>query len=71
MIEIYIIDAFSDNYIYLIRNESKNLTSVIDPGGTMIYVLDVSSELCRRPQVHQAVCEFHARKLPHESVTPH
>ena len=32
MIEINIIDAFSDNYIYLIRNESKNLTSVVDPG---------------------------------------
>ena len=32
MLEINIIDAFSDNYIYLIRNESKNITSVVDPG---------------------------------------
>ena len=32
MIEINIIDAFSDNYIYLIRNEVKNITCVIDPG---------------------------------------
>ena len=32
MLEINIIGAFSDNYIYLIRNESKNITSVVDPG---------------------------------------
>ena len=32
MIEINIIDAFSDNYIYIIRNELKNITSVVDPG---------------------------------------
>ncbi len=32
MLEINIIDAFSDNYIYLIRNEEKNITSVVDPG---------------------------------------
>ena len=32
MLEINIIDAFSDNYIYLIRNEAKNITSVVDPG---------------------------------------
>ena len=32
MLEINIIKAFSDNYIYLIRNESRNITSVIDPG---------------------------------------
>ena len=32
MFEINIINAFSDNYIYLIRNEVQNLTSVIDPG---------------------------------------
>ena len=32
MISIKILKAFSDNYIYLIRNESKNITSVIDPG---------------------------------------
>ncbi len=32
MIEINIINAFSDNYIYLIRNEQKKITSVIDPG---------------------------------------
>ena len=32
MISINIIKAFSDNYIYLLRNESKNITSVIDPG---------------------------------------
>lgn len=32
MISIKIIKAFSDNYIYLLRNESKNITSVIDPG---------------------------------------
>ena len=32
MLEINIIDAFSDNYIYLIRNETKNITSVVDPG---------------------------------------
>ena len=32
MLEIFIINAFSDNYIYLLRNERKNITSVIDPG---------------------------------------
>jgi len=32
MLEINIIEAFSDNYIYIIRNESKNITSVVDPG---------------------------------------
>ena len=32
MIEINVINAFSDNYIYLIRNETKNITTVIDPG---------------------------------------
>ena len=32
MLEIYIINAFSDNYIYLLRNEHRNMTSVIDPG---------------------------------------
>ena len=32
MLEIYIINALSDNYIYLLRNEYKNITSVIDPG---------------------------------------
>ena len=32
MLEIFIINAFSDNYIYLLRNEHKNMTSVIDPG---------------------------------------
>ena len=32
MLEINIIKAFSDNYIYLIRNETKNITSVVDPG---------------------------------------
>ena len=32
MISIKIIKAFSDNYIYLLRNELKNITSVIDPG---------------------------------------
>ena len=32
MLEIFIINAFSDNYIYLLRNEHKNITSVIDPG---------------------------------------
>ena len=32
MLEINIIDAFSDNYIYLIRNEAKNITTVVDPG---------------------------------------
>ena len=32
MLEIFIINALSDNYIYLLRNEHKNLTSVIDPG---------------------------------------
>ena len=32
MLEINIINAFSDNYIYLIRNEAKNITSVVDPG---------------------------------------
>ena len=32
MLEINIIDAFSDNYIYLIRNEPKKITCVVDPG---------------------------------------
>ena len=32
MIEINIIEAFSDNYIYIIRNESKKITSAVDPG---------------------------------------
>ena len=32
MLEIYVINALSDNYIYLLRNEHKNITSVIDPG---------------------------------------
>ncbi len=32
MLKIFIINALSDNYIYLLRNEQKNLTSVIDPG---------------------------------------
>ena len=32
MIDISIIKAFSDNYVYILRNESKNITSVIDPG---------------------------------------
>ena len=32
MIEINIIAALSDNYIYLLRNIEKNITTVIDPG---------------------------------------
>ena len=32
MLKVFIINALSDNYIYLLRNEYKNLTSVIDPG---------------------------------------
>ena len=32
MLEIFIINSLSDNYIYLLRNEQKNITSVIDPG---------------------------------------
>jgi len=32
MISINIIKSFSDNYIYILRNESKNITSVVDPG---------------------------------------
>ena len=32
MLEIFIINALSDNYVYLLRNEKENLTSVIDPG---------------------------------------
>ena len=32
MIEINIISALSDNYIYLLRNTEKNITAVIDPG---------------------------------------
>ena len=32
MLEIFIINALADNYIYLLRNEHKNITSVIDPG---------------------------------------
>ena len=32
MIETNIISALSDNYIYLLRNREKNITSVIDPG---------------------------------------
>jgi hydroxyacylglutathione hydrolase len=32
MLEIFVINALSDNYIYILRNEHKNITSVIDPG---------------------------------------
>jgi len=32
MIEINIISALSDNYIYLLRNIEKNITAVVDPG---------------------------------------
>jgi hydroxyacylglutathione hydrolase len=32
MIEINIISALSDNYIYLLRNTEKGITTVIDPG---------------------------------------
>ena len=32
MLKIFVINALSDNYIYLLRNEHKNITSVIDPG---------------------------------------
>ena len=32
MLKIFIINALSDNYIYLLRNEHKNITGVIDPG---------------------------------------
>jgi len=32
MLKIFVINALSDNYIYLLRNERKNITSVIDPG---------------------------------------
>ncbi len=32
MLKIFIINSLSDNYIYLLRNEHKNITSVIDPG---------------------------------------
>ena len=32
MLKIYIINSLSDNYVYLLRNEKKNITSVIDPG---------------------------------------
>ena len=32
MLKIFMINALSDNYIYLLRNEQKNLTSVVDPG---------------------------------------
>lgn len=32
MLKINIIEALSDNYIYLLRNEEKKITSVIDPG---------------------------------------
>ncbi len=32
MIEINIINALNDNYIYLLRNNEKNITTVIDPG---------------------------------------
>ena len=32
MLEIFVINALLDNYIYLLRNEHKNITSVIDPG---------------------------------------
>ncbi len=32
MLKVFIINALSDNYIYLLRNDYKNITSVIDPG---------------------------------------
>ena len=32
MIHIEIINALSDNYIYLLRNDKENITAVIDPG---------------------------------------
>ena len=39
MIEISIIGALSDNYIYLIRNKEKNITAVIDPGDAKPVIL--------------------------------
>ena len=32
MLKVYIISALSDNYVYLLRNDKKKITSVIDPG---------------------------------------
>ena len=32
MIEIEIVPALSDNYIYIVHNQNKSLTAVIDPG---------------------------------------
>ena len=32
MLQISIINSLTDNYIYLLRNEQSNITSVIDPG---------------------------------------
>ncbi len=32
MLKIYIISSLSDNYVYLLRNDEKKITSVIDPG---------------------------------------
>ena len=32
MLKIYVINALSDNYVYLLRNDKKKITSVIDPG---------------------------------------
>ncbi len=32
MLEIFTINALSDNYVYLLRNKEKKITSVIDPG---------------------------------------
>lgn len=32
MLQIFTISSLSDNYVYLLRNEKKNITSVIDPG---------------------------------------
>ena len=32
MIHIELINAFSDNYIYLLHNDKENITAVIDPG---------------------------------------
>ena len=45
MLEINIINAFSDNYIYIIRNESKNITSVVDPGESIPVIKFLKNKL--------------------------
>ena len=44
MFDIRIINAFSDNYIYLIHNKNKKITAVIDPGESEQVIKNLDKE---------------------------